>query len=186
MRILGGRYKGKKLDAGNDRTIRPVTNKIKESIFTILGDFFNQHDILDLFAGSGSFGLEALSRGANSVIFVESDARVLTILKSNIARLNVNKSDFQIIHSDALRYCRETTKNFELILSDPPFKFQQLQELVEDIFHHKLLARNGILVLHHEISNPVRVENAPYVIFKQKKYGRNLVSFLAGKDFNAQ
>ena len=88
MRIIAGRYKGKKLVAGNDLTIRPITTKIKESVFNTLGDFVADKSVLDLFSGSGSFGLEALSRGAGECYFMEYNKTAFRILESNVRKLD--------------------------------------------------------------------------------------------------
>ena len=96
MRITAGQFKGKKLSAGSDLSIRPITNRLKEIIFSVLSDFFYDKTVLDLFSGSGSLGLESLSRGAGQVTFVEKEDSSLRILKNNIDTLGVNPDLIQI------------------------------------------------------------------------------------------
>ena len=185
MRIIAGQYKGKQIFVGNDLSIRPVTTKIKESIFNILGEFIIDKNVLDLFSGSGGFGLEALSRGARYVTFVEKAHASIQILKKNINSLNIPKENYQIIRSDVMTYCSKNQTDTELILSDPPFQFPELQKLVDMICNENVLSRIGVLVLHHEISNPIKKEGPDYHIYKQRRFGRNTVSFILREEYNA-
>ena len=182
MRIISGKYKGKKIIAGSSLAIRPVTTKIKESIFNTLGEYVLNKEIADLFSGSGSFGLEALSRGAKKITFVEKATSSINILKKNLAALRIPHDRYSIIQTDVLKYCRQTEIAAELILMDPPFNFSHLQDLIEMIVRNRVLAAQGILVVHHEISNPIQSENSTYHLFKQRRFGRNLVSIILGKE----
>jgi len=170
---------------GNDLSIRPVTTKLKESIFNILGKFVVDKDVLDLFSGSGGFGLEALSRGARCITFVENAYSSIQILKKNINSCDIPKQQYQIIRSDVLKYCVKNQTAFELILSDPPFRFPDLQKLVDMICNSNILSKNGIMILHHEISNPIKLNSPDYHIYKQRKFGRNTVSIILREEYNA-
>jgi len=178
MQILAGKYKGKRLLAGKDLSIRPLTNRLKESIFNILQDLVLDRHTLDLFCGSGSFGLEALSRGAVRIDFVEQSNAAIRYLKTNLFNLKINSDNYAIHHMDAVRFCRVSRKSYDLILMDPPFKFQALQELIEIIFNRKMLEQNGLMIIHHEIINPISAPSAAYKITDQRRYGRSLVSFV--------
>jgi 16S rRNA (guanine966-N2)-methyltransferase len=178
MQILAGRYKGKRLQAGNDLSIRPLTNRLKENIFNILQQYVAGAEILDLFSGSGSFGLEALSRGASRVDFVEISRPAAGYLKSNLVNLKIDPGCYRIYQIDALRFCGQPAERYDLILMDPPFKFQHLQELTELITGTDLLRSTGILVIHHEITNPLAPISAAYRIIDQRRYGRSLISFI--------
>ena len=184
MRIIAGKYKGKRIIAGNSLSIRPVTTKIKESIFNVLGDFVLDKDIIDLFAGSGSFGIEALSRGARTIRFVEKNSSSIQILQENLTSVKIPPDDYTIIHSDVLNYCTKKENNAELILMDPPFKFLHLQDLINTIVINRILTQNGVLVVHHEVSNPVQADSSVYDMFKQRQFGRNMVSFILRKEKN--
>jgi 16S rRNA (guanine966-N2)-methyltransferase len=182
MRIAAGQFKGKKLSAGSDLSIRPISNRLKEIIFSVLNDFFYDKMVLDLFSGSGSLGIEALSRGAGHVTFVEKSGASINILKKNINTLKIDFSLIQIIRSDVLNFLDEDSKKYSLILSDPPFKYSSLQQMINQVFTGNILERNGLLVVHHEIDNPLRIENVLYLLLKQKKIGRSLLSFIARKE----
>jgi len=178
MQILAGKYKGKRLQAGNDLSVRPLTSRLKENIFNIMHQFVAGAVTLDLFSGSGSFGLEALSRGACRVDFVESSRRAAGYLQSNLSTLNIDPGCYRIHQTDAFRFCEQPQESYDLILMDPPFKFQHLQELTELITSTDLLRPAGILVIHHEISNPLAPATAVYRIEDQRRYGRSLISFI--------
>jgi len=184
MRILAGLYKGKQLSAGHDNTIRPMTNKNKESIFAILGDFFFDQSILDLFCGSGNLGLESLSRGAARTTFVDRNKSSLVVLKKNIAALSIESERFSIIAADVLSYLEKERQSYRLIFADPPFQYNQLQKLVDTVFQCQQLDNEGLLVLHHEKTNPIDQNDRLYRILKQKKTGRSLITFLAKENTN--
>jgi len=186
MRIIAGQYKGKKLVAGNDLTIRPITTKIKESVFNTLGDFVSDKSVLDLFSGSGSFGLEALSRGAAFITFVEQARSATRILRNNLQACQIAHDKFVIFTSDAKQFINTHSRSYELILMDPPFNFLLLQDIIDNICINQILSKTGILVLHHEISNPIVTDSMIYDLFKQKKFGRNTVSYILRKDRNVE
>ena len=186
MRIIAGQYKGKKLFAGNDLAIRPITTKIKESVFNTLGPLVVDKDILDLFSGSGSFGLEALSRGAKSVCFVDQSGSSIQILSKNLESFHIPHDQFEIHNLNVQAYIQTHTRPYELILMDPPFNFSSLQKLIDEICDIPILANNGILVLHHEVSNPIDLNSSIYELFKQKKFGRNMVSYILRKDHDVK
>jgi len=178
MRIISGIYKGRRLKSSDDLSIRPTTDRVKEYIFNILQDFPQDKTIVDVFSGSGSLGLEALSRGANHVTFVEMASSSISILKQNIEHVKIPKDMYSIFQKDALSFMKKPYPAADLCLMDPPFKYSSLQELVNSFFENKGLKEGGILVLEHEVSNPIENESSWYHIFLQKKMGRSTLSFL--------
>lgn len=181
MRILAGQYKGKKLFAGNDLSIRPTTNRIKESIFNVLQDFCKNKTVIDIFSGSGNLGIEALSRGANTVTFIDKEDSSIQVLKKNIHTLNIGSDKVVFVKNDAVRFCNRTKYSYDLILMDPPFDYPPLQELISIITKKQMLDTNGIMIVEHEITNPILHSNEHYRILNQKKYGRSLISFIIGE-----
>ncbi|MCD4692780.1 MAG: 16S rRNA (guanine(966)-N(2))-methyltransferase RsmD [Calditrichales bacterium] len=178
MRIISGFYKGKKIKGGGDLSIRPTTNKIKEYIFNILQDFPTDKIVVDIFSGSGSLGLEALSRGAKKIIFVENKLSSIKVLKENIDSLRIPEDKYKIIQSDAIEFSRTNKIPIDLCLMDPPFIYPQLQELLNIFFFNDFFYQESLLVVEHEINNPIGKESNLYNILKQKKTGRSLISFL--------
>jgi 16S rRNA (guanine966-N2)-methyltransferase len=182
MRVISGSFKGKRLFGSDDYKIRPTTDRIKESIFTIVRDFICEQEVMDLFCGSGSLGIEALSRGARKVTFVEKSSSSIALLNKNINHLKLSTSFYRIIQRDVLQYCSDTQHTYDIILADPPFDYPSLQELVTIITTRGVLREKGILVIEHEIKNPIEERAARYTIVQQKKHGRSLVSFIVRDD----
>jgi 16S rRNA (guanine(966)-N(2))-methyltransferase RsmD len=178
MRIISGFYKGKKIKGGADLSIRPTTDKIKEYIFNILQDFPTDKIVVDVFSGSGNLGLEALSRGAKKIIFVENKLSSIKVLKENIDSLRIPEDKYKIIQSDAIEFIRINKIPIDLCLMDPPFIYPQLQELLNIFFFNDFFNQESLLVVEHEINNPIGKESNLYNILKQKKTGRSLISFL--------
>jgi len=178
MRVLSGKYKGKKLVGSIDNSIRPTTNKIKEYIFNILQDFCQDKIVADIFSGSGSLGIESLSRGSKHVTFVDASTNSIKILENNINQVKINSDRFDLINIDAIKFTNELNQEFDLILMDPPFHYPPLNELLVSIFKNSILSKNGILVVEHEISNPVNSNSNLFEILKQKNIGRSLISFI--------
>jgi 16S rRNA (guanine(966)-N(2))-methyltransferase RsmD len=178
MKIIAGNYKGRRIFCSKDYSIRPTANRIKESIFNTLQDFCRDKVVLDLFSGSGNLGLESLSRGARKVVFVELSLKSIGILKKNIEHLKIAKNVTMIIKKDAAQFCHETQDQFDLILIDPPFHYPPLQELISLIFQRKILKNEGVLVVEHEISNPINSLDLGYSILKQRIFGRSVITFI--------
>ncbi|MBN2425658.1 MAG: 16S rRNA (guanine(966)-N(2))-methyltransferase RsmD [Calditrichaceae bacterium] len=181
MRIISGQYKGRRLISSEDFSIRPTTDRVKEYIFNILQDFPLQKNVADIFAGSGNLGLEALSRGAKNVVFVEKSVQSIKILQKNIENLKLNSKQFRIENNDAIRFAQTNTENFDLFLLDPPFNYPELQKLINGISGSFYFKNENLLVLEHEITNLIEMENQYYTVIKQKKFGRSLISFLIKK-----
>ncbi len=178
MRIISGIYKGRRLTSSKDLSIRPTTDRVKEYIFSILQDFPQDKTVLDIFSGSGGLGLEALSRGARHVTFVEKAHSSISVLKQNLTHVRVPQADYTIVQKDALPFAKNLHTGVDLCLMDPPYKYPPLQELIETFMRNKGLNKNGILVVEHEIINPIQEESSEYHIFLQKKISRSYISFL--------
>ena len=155
MRIISGDLKGSKLYLPKNKDTRPLKDLVKESIFNLLihskGISFKLEEsiILDLFSGTGSFGLECLSRKAKRVYFIEEKKEVVEILKKNIEKLKLTKKT-KIFHEEVFGLIekKKFSLQFELIFCDPPFKNSNLQEIIRLIFERKLLKQNGVIILH--------------------------------------
>lgn len=148
IRIIGGSFKGRLLDVIDMEGLRPTTNRVRETVFNWLQDKVSGAQVLDLFAGSGALGLEALSRGANKVTLVEKDRDNAAILKNEIATLpGDNSSKVELICSDGLEYLKSLPNqaSFDLIFLDPPFSSDLLESAVELIVSRDLLKDEGVV-----------------------------------------
>ena len=186
MRIISGSAKGKKLLLPEDQLTRPLKDLTKESIFNIIehSNLFKRGvkncSVLDLFSGVGSFGLECLSRGSSSVIFVENYKKVIPILKKNIDNLNFNKnseiSEINLFDELSLNYLK---KKFDIIFIDPPYKEKKLPHLLEKLILLNFLDKKGIFIIHrHKKEKDIFQKN--FKILKEKSYGISKIIFGIG------
>ncbi len=175
-RIIAGKYKGGELLV--PISSRPVTDRIKQSVFGLLGldvsEMSEHSNVLDLYAGSGSFGLEALSRGVGNATFVEQDDEAVQLLSENIRHLKVPATNIEIIHSQVETYLASNTSEFDLVFADPPFATATSFpiQLIPD-----KLSKQGLLVLRL----PKQAQSPKYPQLKllyTKKYGESTLYFL--------
>ena len=175
MNITAGIYKGSKVKAPDEKIVRPTLSKIRESVFNMLfslmGDFKGKI-FLDMFAGSGIMGLEALSRGFESVVAVEKNPKVASILKENYANIKLKPN---LILGDSLKKLPNLGERFDVIYLDPPYFSGIYEKSLEIIKENGLLKENGIIILEH--ATEVRTEG--FKLIKQKKYSQKFVTFLS-------
>ena len=181
MRIISGVFKGRKLQASDDLSIRPTTDRVKEFIFNVLHDFQKDKMVADIFSGSGNLGIESISRGASHVTFVEKNISSINVLKKNISGLALSQSKYNIVHKSAEEFALLEHKEIELYFLDPPFIYPQLQNLVDSITGSSSFIMGNLMVLEHEVINPILVKSEYYTILKQKKISRSLISFIEKK-----
>ena len=163
MRVISGKFKGRKIVSSKDKLTRPLKDLTKESIFNIINHTnkfsikLQNSEVLDLFSGTGSFGIECLSRGVKFVTFVENYNGVLPILKDNLNNLNL-KNQYKIIEKNIFKDLnfKIFKKKFNIIFLDPPYKEKGLNKLINLIIKEKLLASNGIIIIHrHKKQNDI-------------------------------
>ena len=184
MRIISGSFKGKKILQPKDKLTRPLKDLTKESIFNIINHSnlininLKNSNILDLFSGVGSFGLECLSRGALTVTFFENYINAIKILKLNISSLN-SKKKVKIIEKNIFDEgsLDSLNKKFEIIFIDPPFKEKKLNFLLKKIYKLKILEKNGVLIIHRHKKEEDKFPKE-YKIIKEKIYGISKLFFL--------
>ncbi|MFB6466522.1 16S rRNA (guanine(966)-N(2))-methyltransferase RsmD [Cytobacillus sp. Hz8] len=173
MRVVSGDCKGKTLKAVPGSSTRPTTDKVKEAIFNMIGPYFDGGTVLDLFAGSGGLGIEALSRGVEKAIFVDRDGKAIQVIWDNIkyCQLEERVEVFRNDSDRALKAIMKRELKFDYIFLDPPYKKQQLQKLIELIDKNQLLQDNGVIVCEH--SSNVNLPNiiGDLVNIKHETYG---------------
>ena len=178
MRIIDGKFKGKKISLPIDNKTRPLRDLVKESIFNLLNHsnkikfLIENSEILDLFSGSGSFGLECISRNANNVTFVENYNEALKVLKKNILDLGIDKK-CKIIEKNCFNYLDSNnfSKNkYDLIFMDPPFKEKNINLLIEKIVKKKVLKENGILIIHRHKKDNINIDKNLKIV-DERNYG---------------
>jgi len=176
MRIISGKYKSRPVKAPNSKFTRPTTDMVKESIFNMLQNNINFSGVkvLDIYAGSGSLGLEALSRGAESVHFVEKNFTVFKVLLGNLKSLNVEDS-CRIFKRSALKFSESTDhEKYDLIFADPPFFKDDIHQVYRNIIDGNFVSDNGIFIIERSI----QTEEKDIQAFGQeplKKIGDSLI-----------
>ena len=184
MRIIGGNFKGVKILEAFDKNTRPLKDLVKESILNILEHSkdtkinLNNSLVLDLFAGTGSFGLECISRGSEKVYFIENYPQSIEILEKNIKKLRCEKKA-RVFNEDVFNFFlneKLNNKKMDLIFLDPPYKEEKINILFELIFKNKILNKNGILILHR---NKKTIDTFPnqFKILSQRVYGLSKIYF---------
>ena len=184
MRVISGSLKGKKILEPKDIRTRPLKDLAKESIFNIIKHSskfkidLEKSNILDLFSGVGSFGIECLSRGTEKVTFVENYSGVLPILKKNLSIIKSHNS-YVIIEKDIINgnLFVEFNEKFDLIFLDPPFEDKNLKNILTSIAKEKLLNTNGIIIIHRHKSEKDMIPG-DFKIIEEKKYGLSKIIFL--------
>jgi len=168
IRILSGKYKGRKLNYFNLDALRPTQAKIRKSMMDTLMPI-NNKDVLDLFAGVGSLGIEAISRGAKSVYFIDKNPKAINILKKNLNMLNLEEK-VKVKILDVFKFLKKTDLKFDLVIADPPYykyNFEDLLVLIEPILND-----GGVFCFE---SHKAEIENSKYV--KIKNYGNTQLVF---------
>jgi 16S rRNA (guanine966-N2)-methyltransferase len=176
MRVISGIAKGRHLFVPKDPTVRPATDKVKEAIFSILGTI-EELSVLDLFAGSGSIGIEALSRGAKSADFVEIGAKALHCLRKNIKICSFEEKSRIWTHpvEKVLPRLLRLNRFFDLVFVDPPYDKGLIQPSLE--LAEKVLAQQGQLIVENSPREPVK-NTEKLVISDERKYGQTRITFL--------
>lgn len=173
MRVVSGKLKGKSLKAVPGKSTRPTTDKVKEAIFNMIGPYFQGGLCLDLFAGSGGLGIEALSRGTDKVLFIDRDGKAIQTIYENLKQCNLEERA-EVYRNESTRALKAIIKRelrFDYIFLDPPYAKQQLKETLEMIDKHQLLKDEGVIVCEHssDVQIPAQIEGL--VRIKQETYG---------------
>lgn len=177
MRIIAGNYRTRVLKEVNQLSTRETKDRVKESIFNSITPYLYGARVLDLFAGSGSLGFEAISRGSEFVEFSDSNSTAIKVIRSNASSLGVLKQ-CRITQSDYKEYLASCNSVFDVILLDPPYALNCLDDVIRIITLKKLLSDNGIIVCLYDKNNSLKEDNNGIIEYKQKKIGITKVSFM--------
>ena len=178
MRVTGGQAKGISIRAPKGRRVRPTSDKVREALFNTLGADVANKRVLDLFSGSGALGIEALSRGAEHVTFVENDPIALRAIADNLARTGFGGKS-EIVRSDfrsALKKLGKRKEQFHLILADPPYQGGLLEEVCAAIAKNRISSRETVIVIEHfkKTEPPRTISDIPLV--ETRTYGQTALS----------
>ncbi len=184
MRITGGVIKGVPIKAPKGMRTRPTSDKVREAMFETLGGHVVDAEVLDLFAGSGAVGIEALSRGASHVVFVDNSTQTALIINDNLKRTGFSERG-QIIRADfrlAMKKLGKTRKKFDLIFIDPPYEGDLYEEVVTHFGKHPVSHRNTTIVVEHfkKAALPHSISGIPLV--RTRVYGQTALSYFSASN----
>lgn len=180
MRIISGKFKGRKLKSFKESNIRPTSDRLRESIFNILGNKVEDRQVLDLFAGTGAMGIEALSRGARQAVFIDDHVGALSILRYHVERFGLKERTRIIkwnIHKNL--YClKKTSHKFDLIFLDPPYGKNLILPALTHLMASGAVVKGAIFAVEHASSDPLSEDLPSLKTTDRRRYGKTLVSFL--------
>lgn len=179
MRIIAGKYKGKVLNEFELDTTRPTSDMVRGAIFNMIGSSIQDAQFLDLFAGTGAVGIEALSRGAKQVVFVDFNHDSINLIRRNLKLVNLGNYNFvhQTSFDVALQNCANNNNKFDIIFLDPPYKTNLAEQAIKQIFELDLLNPFGKIFWEHDETKLPLLNNA-FVSLKSKKYGKKFVTII--------
>ncbi len=176
MRIIAGKFKGKPLKELTYDHIRPTADKVKQALFTKLQFEIEGSRVLDLFCGTGGLGIEAISRGAREVIFIDKNPKSTYLTKENLKAIKSDAKVFTVSYEKAIS---KLEGKFDLILIDPPYKSGVYENVIKLIYEKDLLEEGGTIVCEHAKEDEFNYEG--YEVYDQKRYGTVMLTYLRNK-----
>ncbi|MDR2832868.1 MAG: 16S rRNA (guanine(966)-N(2))-methyltransferase RsmD [Streptococcaceae bacterium] len=173
MRVVSGDFRGRRLKSLPGDNTRPTTDKVKESIFNMIGPFFDGGLALDLFAGSGGLGIEAVSRGVDKAYLIDRNFGAIKVIKENVAITKVPEK-FEIIKMDAkkaLQKFQEEALIFDLVFLDPPYAKQEIIEIILAMQTNNLLDENALIICEADKKVDLPIEIGEFAEYKRQIYG---------------
>lgn len=169
MRIVGGKYRHRIIIYPDDAThTRPTKDRVREAIFSAIGDISNAR-VLDLYAGSGAMGIEALSRGASHCTFVDISLVAIKTIKENLNNLKIDNNEYEVIKNKDINAIESFKNKFDLIILDPPYEEGQYELIINLLKEKDLISEHAIIVM--EANRSIKLENIDYIKNKEYHYG---------------
>lgn len=175
MRVITGKARGVQLKTPDGLTTRPTADRVKEALFSIIQFEIPGAKVLDLFGGTGQLGIEALSRGAKSAVFVDAGEPACKLIRENLRRTKL-EADAKVIRSDYLEYLKRCRENFNIIFLDPPYAEVFLENALNSIGEIDILQSGGIIVTERPLGKDLNVELSGFERSKDYKYGKTLLA----------
>ena len=180
MRVITGSARGRKLETLSGDDVRPTTDKDKEAVFSAIQCDIEGRSFLDLFAGSGQMGIEALSRGAESATFVDKSRKSVDIVRKNLNNVGFYEKA-KVFHADSIAFIDSTTDLYDIVYLDPPFGSGLLQNALPKIAEK--MKKTGVIIAENEENEVILQKYGEFVLDRQKHYGKIKVSMYRHKDF---
>ena len=175
MRVITGKARGVQLKTPEGMTTRPTTDRVKEALFSIIQFEIPGAKVLDLFGGTGQLGIEALSRGAKSAVFVDAGEPACRLIRENLKRTKL-EADARVVRSDYLTYLKSCRETFQIILLDPPYAEVFLEKALKSITEIDILQSGGIIVAERPLGKELPWEFEGFTRSKDYKYGNTLLT----------
>ncbi len=175
MKIISGKYKGRVLKGFDITGTRPTMDRVKESLFGTIQSYVPESVVLDLFAGSGNLGIEALSEGASFAYLVDSNSKAINVIKENVNSIGI--TDIEVIHSDYKDALKSFNNKFDLIFLDPPYNTDYIEKSIKLIEDNNLLNDDGIIVCESDAIDKI-IYSDVFKKVKEKKYGDKYIVLL--------
>ena len=175
MRVIAGKAKGIQLNTPEGMLTRPTTDRVKEALFSIIQFELPGARVLDLFGGTGQLGIEALSRGAASAVFVDSRREACQLIRSNLKKTHL-EAQGMVVQSDYLDYLNRCRESFQIILLDPPYAEVFLENAIKKITEIDILQSGGIIVAERPLEKELPWEFDGYTRSRDYKYGKILLT----------
>ena len=175
MRVITGKARGVQLKTPEGMTTRPTTDRVKEALFSIIQFEIAGARVLDLFGGTGQLGIEALSRGAKSAVFVDAGEPACRLIKENLKRTKL-EADARVIRADYLDYLKRCRENFDIIFLDPPYAEVFLENALKCIAEIDILQSGGIIVAERPVEKELSLDFPGYTRSKDYKYGNTVLT----------
>jgi len=184
MRIISGKFRGLKLQPPVDFSIRPTSDRLKESLFSILeSNKYNikikASNVIDICSGTGALGIEALSRGAKSVYFIDKDPKAINVLQKNISKLQIDNKDdtyIKVIKNDVLKALQDINIIFDLVLIDPPYNSNIIEECLVKLKEYNLIDLNGYIFAESSKNEDINFDG--FDLLDTKIYGKSKLTIL--------
>ncbi|MCK5450518.1 MAG: 16S rRNA (guanine(966)-N(2))-methyltransferase RsmD [Candidatus Omnitrophica bacterium] len=178
MRIIAGEHRGRKIKQPKIDITRPTKDRVREAVFNIIAMDVPGANFLDLFSGSGAFGLEALSRGAKKAVFVENNFECSKIIRENINSMNLEENTTVMVEDvyKSIEYLAEERQRFDLIFADPPYNTNIVKKLLIIIYQYDIVSSTGFLILEHHKNEDIPGFPGDVSLYKQRTYGKTIIS----------
>jgi len=184
MRVISGKAKGLKLIPPNDMKVRPTTDRIKEAILSAIQTDIYESTVLDLFAGTGGLGIEALSRGASKVYFVDNSKESIKLINDNLNKTKLFE-DAEVLFMDATLAISKLAREgvtLDIIFLDPPYGKAMIEHIIIELVDNNLVNSNTIIIAEHEIELTLSEKIKSFYKYKEKKYGNIIISFFRSEE----
>lgn len=177
MRIISGTGRGKRLKAPEGLNTRPTSDKVKESVFNIIQSYIMDSNVLDLFSGSGSLGIEALSRGASHCMFIEKNRDSYKIIKENIKSSGFeDRSELYLNDAYvALDLMGKKGKKYDVVFLDPPYSKEMVPLAIQKLYENDIVDKDGIIISEHDDKEVIPEKVSGFINTRTKKYGRTII-----------